>query len=92
MKRLALISLLAVAGCAGDPMIFYKPDMTQRSYAKDSYECEKDARQVRYGRYESAVDFAVRCMQARGWAYVPASVLTPQTVQRIREQWNDQPP
>lgn len=89
MKKIILAALL-LTGCVGNPMIFYKPDMTSRMYAKDSYECERDARQVRYDRYESPVPFAIRCMEARGWAYVPANSLTPATVARIRNQWNDQ--
>lgn len=91
MRKLSLLGLLLVAGCGtGDPMIFYKSDMTRQTYQKDSYECERDARQSRYGKYESAIDFAVRCMAARGYRYTQASVLTPEAVQRIKAQWNDQ--
>lgn len=90
MKKTLLLALM-ITGCGtGDPMIFYKSDMTRQTYQKDSYECEKDARQSRYGKYESAIDFAVRCMEAKGYRYTQASVLTPETVQRIKAQWNDQ--
>jgi hypothetical protein len=64
--------------------------MTKRSFSKDSYECERDARQVRYGRYESPVAFAAKCMEARGYSYIYSSTLTPEAVARIRAQWNDQ--
>lgn len=91
MKRAAILAVALTLTACGEPMILYKPDMTSRSYAKDTYECERDARQVRYGRYEDPMAFAVRCMNARGWSYVAASAITPQAKARIQAQWNDHP-
>lgn len=89
VKKILFGIPLILAGC-GESMIFYKPDMNARNYSKDTYECERDARQVRYGRYEDPTGFVIRCMNARGWAYVPASSITPQAKARIQAQWNDQ--
>lgn len=89
MRHAILLASALALGACGEQMIFYKPDMTARSYAKDSYECERDARQVRYGRYEDPTGFAIRCMAARGWSYVPAAMITPEAKARIQAQWND---
>jgi hypothetical protein len=87
----ALFVAVALSGCAApETWIFYKPDMTLRAYQRDGYECEKDVRQVNYDRGESAIPFLRRCMAAKGYAWIPFSTLTPETVARIRAQWNDQ--
>lgn len=67
MRRLLTLTLAAaaLAGCA--QIDFYKPGASMQDKTTDMYECERDARQVRYGRYEDPMGFFVRCMAARGW-------------------------
>jgi hypothetical protein len=65
----ALVVLLA--GCA--PMIWDKSGATQNDYNKDSYDCEKDARQSGYygggiaGGLEMK-EFFKRCMVSKGYS------------------------
>jgi len=68
---LALIGCVVLFGCA--PTIWVKPGATQADYNRDSYGCEKDARQSGYfgGGLIGAVNmeqFEERCMVAHGWA------------------------
>jgi hypothetical protein len=71
----AIIIALALGACAGDPRRFYKEGAVQADYDRDSYECEKETRQVErsfgygYDRGGAAFSFAVRCMQAKGYVY-----------------------
>jgi len=65
---IALTALLV--GCA--PMIWDKSDATQDDYNRDSYECEKDARQSGYygGGIAGSIEmrnFFKRCMTAKGY-------------------------
>lgn len=65
---------LALAACA-DERKFYKDGTSQADYNKDAYECERDARMsvVSFGTgimaSIEAKNFAVRCMQAKGYVY-----------------------
>lgn len=87
----ALLIAVALSGCAApETWIFYKPDITARTYNRDGYECEKDVRQVKYDPGESAIPFLRRCMAAKGYTWMPLSTLTPETLARLRAQWNDQ--
>src|SRR2546428_9726001 len=72
MKRLVELSvmLLGLSACA--PMVWDKRGATQQDYNKDSYECEKDARQS--GCFGGGVvgsmnmkAFFKQCMVAHGW-------------------------
>lgn len=64
-KLLALATILALGACA--QIDFYKSGASMQDKQTDMYPCERDARQVRYGRYEDPMAFFVRCMAARGW-------------------------
>lgn len=67
----AIILGVMFSGCA-TPMIWDKPGGTQQQYNKDSYDCEKDARQSGYfgrgfaGELEMR-DFFKRCMTSKGY-------------------------
>src|SRR5258708_5145329 len=73
MKTLQIVGLaalgLALTACATP--VWVKPGTTQQDYAKDSYECERDALQSGYYGQALAVinrdKFEKRCMIARGW-------------------------
>jgi len=65
-----ILSTVGIAGCA---TVWEKPGATQADFNKDSYECERDARQSGY--YGTGLagainmqNFADRCMIARGWS------------------------
>lgn len=60
-----LAAAVTLAACA--QIDFYKAGASMQDKATDMYECERDARQVRYGQYESPMGFFVRCMAARRW-------------------------
>ncbi len=67
---LVIIAAFALAGCAR--MLWYKEGATQADFRKDTYECEKDARQSGYFGTGFAAqlnmkDFQERCMMARGY-------------------------
>ena len=71
MRCVIVVAFVALlSGCG--PMIWNKPGVTQAEYNKDSYECEKDARQSGYfgtglvGALNMR-DFFKTCMVARGY-------------------------
>lgn len=70
MRWVAVASAaVLLAGCQ---TVWDKPGGTQQTFAADSYECERDARQSGYygGGLIGALNFrsfADRCMAARGW-------------------------
>ena len=73
-KRALSLSLAAscLLGACATPKIWDKPGSTQAEFNKDSYECERDARQS--GGFGGGIagslnmrDFFGRCMVARGW-------------------------
>ena len=74
MRALALAILVAAvlqAGCAR--VVYRHPEYTPQRWARDSYECERDARQSGYfgGGIAGAMEmqgFYDRCLAARGWA------------------------
>lgn len=76
-RRLILVALagLVLGACAGDTRRFYKDGAVQADYDRDSYDCERETRQVErsfgygYDRPGAAFSFAVRCMQAKGYVY-----------------------
>ena len=66
----AAILVFVLSGCA--ETIWDKQGATQADFNKDSYECERDARQSGYfgsGLAGSLAmkEFYERCMVARGW-------------------------
>lgn len=70
MKWLMVTLGLAAAGCA--PMVWDRPGSTQADFNRDSYTCERDARQSGYygGGLTGAVNmqgFFQRCMVAQGY-------------------------
>jgi hypothetical protein len=73
MKRraaLVLTTLVLLAGCA--KVVYRHPNYTPQLWARDSYECERDARQSGYFGTGLAgalnmQDFFERCLAARGW-------------------------
>jgi hypothetical protein len=74
-----------------DDRVFYKPTMTRLTLQKDSYDCEKETRQINFGRDENQANawrFGVRCMEARGYSYVLKSSFTPEVLARLKVQWN----
>ena len=54
-----VMGILALAGCASDPIWWTKPDMTH--FDQDHSECARDANQAVYRS----------CMQARGYTATP---------------------
>lgn len=72
---LAGLVVVALMGCAGDTRRFYKEGAVQADYDRDSYECEKETRQVErsfgygYDRGMAAGNFAIRCMAAKGYVF-----------------------
>ena len=73
-----LCILLAIAASCGPRMLWMKPGATEADFRRDSYECERDARQSGYfgtgfvGQMNME-QFAGRCMRAKGYELVPAS-------------------
>lgn len=66
----ALLLALAAAGCA--TKLWNKPGSTQSDFNRESYDCEKDARQSGYygGGLAGALNmqaFQERCMVSKGW-------------------------
>ena len=74
MRILALVIVVAVAvvqvGCGR--VVYRNPKYTPQLWARDSYECERDARQSGYfgsgiAAQLDMLDFYDRCLGARGW-------------------------
>lgn len=75
-RALTAIAVIAlVAGCAGDTRRFYKDGVDLAQYERDAYECERDTRMsaVSFGGGVTAPtfarNFAIRCMQAKGYEW-----------------------
>ena len=71
LRLILLTTILALCGCA--KTFWVKPGATQQDFARDSYECERDARQSGYfgTGIAGAINmqaFQERCMVARGWS------------------------
>ena len=69
-KGLVVLGLLALTACSH--IVYTNPNYTPELWAKDRYECERDARQSGYfgtGIYGALQmqGFFDRCMEARGW-------------------------
>lgn len=74
-----LVVVLAVVhvGCAR--VVYRHPDYTPQLWARDSYECERDARQSGYfgtGSWATMEmrNFYDRCLAARGWTKTRESI------------------
>lgn len=68
---LLIVGVLILAGCANSK-VWEKPGSSRDELLRDSYECEKDARQTSFGSNIFAAkklrqEFYDRCMTARGW-------------------------
>lgn len=64
------MGLVTLTGCA--QIVWNKPGATQQDFQRDSYQCERDARQSGYfgGGLAGAInfrEFQQRCMMAAGW-------------------------
>lgn len=44
MRKLVWIVILLIAGCAHNPMIWEKPDLSQDQFKRDDYECIQESR------------------------------------------------
>ena len=44
LKRCYLVLILLIAGCAHNPMIWNKPDLSQSEFKRDNYECIQQSR------------------------------------------------
>lgn len=63
-------SILLLSACT---TYWAMPGATQSDLTRDSYECERDARQSGYfNNGFELIAFAQRCMMARGWMKVSA--------------------
>ena len=75
---LASFAVLALASSCGPRMAWMKAGATEADFRRDSYECERDARQSGYfgsgfvGQMNME-SFAGRCMRARGYELMPMS-------------------
>ncbi len=73
MRMLTLVLVAAAVLQAGCGSVVYRhPNYTPQLWARDSYECERDARQSGYygGGISGAInmrEFYDRCLAARGW-------------------------
>jgi len=70
VRILIVLIVLGLWGCA--KTVYRHPDYTPQLWAKDSYECERDARQSGYygGGIVGAINFRKfyeRCLYSRGW-------------------------
>jgi hypothetical protein len=72
MVLIVFVGALTIIASAPN-RIWVKPGSTQQDYNKDSYECEKDARQSGY--YGTGItrdiemqNFFSRCMVSKGWS------------------------
>lgn len=68
MKKIAIIMLcLACAACGPMEVRSYSPGTAdQKQFAKDDYECERDARGLRANDCEQ-MDMYEKCMQSKGY-------------------------
>lgn len=103
MRRfLAGIVALALCGCATP--VWVKDGASEQDFTRDSYECERDARQSSYfgtglvGAI-NMVEFQKRCMVARGWreqmaAYMasPGTIASPEPSRPVSTQVGAFPP
>lgn len=69
-KIILVIMVLLLTGCAS--IVYRHPNYTPQLWARDSYECERDARQSGY--FGTGImaqinfqNFYDRCLAARGW-------------------------
>jgi hypothetical protein len=72
MRKFSIVVAITVASLLGGchrfvPSGFEKQGSTEAEYNKDTYECDRDTRQVRLADIREAQDFFNRCMIARGW-------------------------
>jgi hypothetical protein len=71
MKRTLVAFSLVLSGCFST-MVWDKPGITESTFNKDSYECERDARQSGHfggglGGELNFRTFLKKCMVARGY-------------------------
>ena len=86
MKKiiLFLLAMVMLGGCA--QTVWVHPEYTPEKWKKDSYECEKDARQSGY--FGTGItgsinmqNFFNRCLESKGWMR--------QTAQGVKDARND---
>jgi hypothetical protein len=70
-----IVTAIVLTGCALPATMWSKPKVTQQQFAKDTYECEQDARSannVGNGDWKGITmkGFYERCMIARGYTKV----------------------
>jgi hypothetical protein len=69
---IALLATMTIAYAGCGRWVYHHPEYTPERWARDSYECERDARQSGYfgGGMRGAIEFRNfqdRCLAARGW-------------------------
>lgn len=88
LKIAIMFVMLSCLGCAN--VVYRHPNYTPELWAKDSYECERDARQSGY--YGTGIvgasnfrQFYDRCLYARGWIKTKEPTNPPVNATRYRE-------
>lgn len=73
-KLLATLAALLSAGCAQmSPAIFERGSVDQKQFAKDAYECERDARSIQRSGDCGEMEMYETCMRSKGYKEVPGS-------------------
>jgi uncharacterized lipoprotein YehR (DUF1307 family) len=65
---LVTIVIFSVTGCGSKH--WYKPDMTEEQFKRDSYECERDVALAQAGGRQVMVGMFDRCMESKGYNLV----------------------
>lgn len=74
MKRMILAAVVATCAACGhmSPASFSRGDVDKKQFAKDDYECERDARNVR-GNDCHQMDMYEKCMKSKGYQPIPGT-------------------
>jgi hypothetical protein len=73
---MAILCALTLTACAMPTYSWYRPNLTEAEWRRDSYDCERDARMSALSFGTSIVGqvqaerFAQRCMESKGYERV----------------------
>ena len=66
MKALALVTVLALGGCATGNY-WTKPGVTEQDFKRDYYQCMKDFRAGAGSKYPRNLAYEEKCLEAQGY-------------------------